>query len=47
MIACVDMFGNRFGVEPIRCVLGASDRGVITSRSHRVVKACPSNLRLR
>ncbi|CAQ05555.1 hypothetical protein cu1595 [Corynebacterium urealyticum DSM 7109] len=47
MSACVDMFEDRFGAEPIRCVLGAADRELITSRSHRVVKARPSNLRLR
>ena len=38
MIAYIDRFRDRFGVESICRVLGATDRGFITSRGYRAAK---------
>lgn len=47
MIRYVDMFRDRFGVEPICRVLGATDRGFLTSRGYRAAKARPVSVRSR
>src|SRR5690625_158447 len=47
MIAYIDMFRDRFGVESICRVLGATDRGFITSRGYRAAKARPASDRSR
>lgn len=39
MIAYIDMFNDRFGVEPICSVLGTTVRGFMTSRGYRAAKA--------
>ena len=41
MIRYIDMFRDRFGVEPICRGLGATDRGFLTSRGYRAAKARP------
>src|SRR5699024_2992093 len=45
MIAYIDMFKDRFGVESICRVLGATDRGFITSRGYRAAKTRPASQR--
>jgi len=47
MIAYIDMFRDRFGVESICHVLGATDRGFITARGYRAAKARPASERSR
>ncbi|WGH90586.1 IS3 family transposase [Auritidibacter ignavus] len=47
MIAYIDMFRDRFGVESICRVLGATDRGFITSGGYRAAKARPASDRSR
>ena len=47
MIRYIDMFRDRFGVEPICRVLGATDRGFITSRGYRAAKSSQSSARSR
>ncbi|MDN6535111.1 MAG: IS3 family transposase, partial [Yaniella sp.] len=47
MNAYIDMFRDRFGVESICRVLGATDRGFITSRGYRAAKARPASDRSR
>lgn len=41
MIAYVDRYRDRFGVELICRTLGASQRGFITSRGYRAARTCP------
>jgi len=38
MIAYIDSFRNRFGVESLCRVLGTTDCGFVTSRGYRVAK---------
>lgn len=45
MIRYIDMFRDRFGVESICRVLGATARGFITSRGYRAAKARPASQR--
>src|SRR5699024_10165812 len=45
MIRYIDMFRDRFGVESICRVLGATDRGFITSRGYRAAKTRPASER--
>lgn len=45
MIRYIDMFRDRFGVEPICRVLSATDRGFITSRGYRAAKTRPASQR--
>ena len=45
MIAYIDMFRDRFGVEPICRVLGATERGFITSRGYRAAETRPASQR--
>src|SRR5699024_11037686 len=47
MNAYIDMFRDRFGVEPICRGLGATDRGFITSSGYRAAKSRPSSARSR
>src|SRR5699024_12876941 len=47
MIAYIDMFRDRFGVESICRVLGATDRGFITSRGYRATKTRSASARSR
>src|SRR5699024_9634831 len=47
MIAYIDMFRDRFGGVLICRVLGATDRGFITSRGYRAAKSRPSSARSR
>jgi len=47
MIAYIDMFRDRFGVESIWRVLGATDRGFITSRGYRAAKSRSARPRAR
>ena len=47
MIAYIDEYRGRFGVEPICRVLGASlEGGFITSRGYRLAKSRPASARL-
>ena len=41
MIAYIDMYKDRFGVEPICRTLGATEGGFITSRGYRAAKTRP------
>mgnify|MGYP002724476268 CR=1 FL=1 len=43
MIAYIDMYKDRFGVEPICRTLGATECGFITSRGYRAAKARPAS----
>lgn len=45
MTAYIDMFKDRFGVESICRVLGATGRGFITSRGYRAAKTRPASQR--
>src|SRR5690625_1268550 len=45
MIRYIDMLRDRFGVESICRVLGATDRGFITSRGYRAAKTRPASER--
>src|SRR5699024_6345980 len=45
MIRYIDMFRDRFGVEPICRVLGATARGFLTSRGYRAAKTRPASER--
>lgn len=45
MIRYIDMFRDRFGVESICRVLGATDRGFITFRGYRAAKTRPASQR--
>ena len=45
MIRYIDMFRDRFGVESICRVLGATDRGFMTSRGYRAAKTRPASER--
>lgn len=47
MIRYIDMFRDRFAVVSIGRVLGATDRGFMTSRGYRVAKALPASDRSR
>ncbi|WGH81106.1 hypothetical protein QDX25_09985 [Auritidibacter ignavus] len=47
MIGYIDMFRDRFGVESICCVLGATGRGFITAGGYRVATARPASERSR
>lgn len=47
MIRYIDMFRDRLGVEPICRVLGATDRGFITSRGYRAAKSRSASPRAR
>lgn len=41
MIAYIDMYKHRFGVEPICRTLGATESGFLTSRGYRAAKTRP------
>lgn len=43
MIAYIDMYKDRFGVEPICRTLGATECGFITSRGYRAAKTRPAS----
>src|SRR5699024_9378402 len=45
MIRYIDMFRDRFGVESICRVLGATDRGFMASRGYRAAKTRPARQR--
>ena len=47
MIAYIDMFRDRFGVESICRVVGVTDGGFITSRGYRAAKTRPASDRSR
>ena len=42
MISFIDVFKDRFGVEPICVTLGATEAGFITSRGYRAAKKTSS-----
>lgn len=45
MISFIDVFKDRFGVEPICVTLGATEGGFITSRGYRAAKRRPASAR--
>jgi len=42
MIRFIDLFKDRFGVEPICVTLAGTERGFITARGYRAAKRRPS-----
>ena len=45
MITFIDMRREKFGVEAICCILGATECGFITSRGYRAAKSRPTSVR--
>ena len=45
MIRFIDMYQDRFGVEPICRTLGATEGGFLTSRGYRAAKTRPASTR--
>lgn len=45
MIGFIDMYQDRFGVEPICRTLGATEGGFLTSRGYRAAKRRPASIR--